>query len=205
MLMASLGGAAASGLSSLLSGGGLFGHRPKTRQMPTVSPEQKQAILGQLQQGMQNASWEPIEARARKQFSEHTIPSIAERFTSMGEGAQGSSAFAGALGSAASDLESQLAALRGEYGMGQLRMGLTPLFENVMEPRQPGAFQSALQGGISAGSSMLPYWGMLRSQQQEQDPLKLLSGKVSGGGYNLQPGQQDVLMKILGLLGQRSL
>lgn len=65
-----------------------------------------------------NLSFEPIAAAARRQFQTSTVPSIAERFASLGSGgSQRSSAFANQLGSASADLESQLAALGAQYGL----------------------------------------------------------------------------------------
>lgn len=60
----------------------------------------------------------PFEEAARKSFQQQTIPGIAERFA--GQGALGSSAFQGALGQAASDLESQLAQAKANYSAQQM-------------------------------------------------------------------------------------
>lgn len=141
------------------------GEPGKTQFFPTYQPNQQSVLdmlLGMGTQGLQQNpfNFQPIEDRARKQFTEQTIPSLAERFTALGTGgSQRSSAFTGRLGAAASDLESQLAELRAKYGLlgqqnalSQLQLGLSPRFENAYFPRQSGALQNAATGlGQGAG------------------------------------------------------
>src|SRR6267142_2202947 len=103
---------------------------------PTVTPQASNALQQLLSQGMQNTNFQGIEDLARKNFQQKTIPSLAERFTALSGDTRGSSAFQGALGQAGSDLESQLAALRGQYGLQQLSLGLTPQFENMYQQGQ---------------------------------------------------------------------
>lgn len=147
-------GPALMGLGAL-SGGGMgnfmFGRKPRTEQMPLYTPQGQESLNWLMSQGRQNADFGGIEDRYKKQFNEETIPGLAERFSAMG-GGQRSSAFQGALGRAGSDLNSQLAALRSQYGMQQLGMGLRPQFENVMHPAQPGFLQNV----GSSIMSMLP-------------------------------------------------
>lgn len=139
-------------------------------QFQRFSPEQLQAMeqlrsLGMSGLGaLQGLSFDPIEQRARQQFSKTTIPSLAERFTAMG-GGQRSSAFQSALGEQASDLESQLAALRSQYGLQQhqallplLQLGLQPSFETVYSPPGPGfgaSFAGPLAQGVGASLPLL--------------------------------------------------
>ena len=161
----------------------LFGKRRRTQQMPTVSPQQSSAMnqilqqalagLQQQPQQMQSFDFQPIAEQARKQFSEGTIPSLAERFTSLGGGAQRSSAFQSALGRAGSDLDTNLAALQSQYGLegqklglqqrGQLQnllgLALRPQFENVLSPSSPGLLQSLLSSGIQGVGRTLPAFG----------------------------------------------
>lgn len=56
----------------------------------------------------------PIEEQARAGFRQQALPTIAERFTSMGQGARGTGAFARTVGGAAAGLEASLAALKAE-------------------------------------------------------------------------------------------
>lgn len=103
----------------------LFGSSsPKIRQLPTQTPAQMaltgqagniaQGLLGQLNQPFGQS---PIAQQARQQFQTQTIPTIAERFSSLG--AQNSSAFQNALGQAGVGLESNLASL-GQQNQNQL-------------------------------------------------------------------------------------
>lgn len=144
-------GLGASGAFGGGIGNFLTGSSGRVQRSPLFDDQQESALNQLLSQGMSNQNFDAIENRARQQFQTNTIPSIAERFTGMLPGAassQRSSAFQAALGRAGSDLESQLAALRGQYGLQQTQMGLTPRFENTYMPGQPGLLQ-----GIA---SMLP-------------------------------------------------
>ena len=118
------------------------------QQIPRFSPDITSGISNLFSQGMQNMNPDAIENRARNQFQTQTVPSLAERFTSMGgpgsQGGQRSSAFGAQLGGAGADLESQLAALRSQFGMQQTQMGLTPTFDTMNNPRQPGVLESAI-------------------------------------------------------------
>ena len=135
-------------MSQPLPGGGQF------LQTPRFTPEQSQVLQNLLQLGSQNFNPEVQEQRARKQFYGETIPGLAERFTAMG-GGQRSSAFQGALGQAGSDLESQLAAQRGQYGLQALQMGLQPQNEQFL---QPSEYQGLL-GGLGVATPQLAELG----------------------------------------------
>lgn len=140
------------------TGGGLwewlFGSPERLQQIQQFNPQQQQAFskilqmslggLGGLESGLPKidySGFEPIEADARAQFSEQGIPSIAERFTSMG--GQGSGAFARQLGSAQAGLERGIGALKAQYGLGQQQLGLT---ERGM---RQGMFQNLLGAGLT--------------------------------------------------------
>lgn len=132
------------------------------------TPEQKEAlrsILGAGMSGLANLSsvdFEPIAQQARQGFQQNTIPSIAERFTAMGAGAQQSSAFPQILGQAGAQLESNLAANKAQFGLQQqdqqqkliallLGLGSQPQFASYYQPSQGGLLQSL--------SSVLPLLG----------------------------------------------
>jgi hypothetical protein len=145
----------------------------RTEQLPLLSTSQQQLqnqsiqqLLNLLQGKGGTEGFNPIEQRARNQFATQTVPSIAERFSALGgQGGQRSSAFKGALGSAASGLESDLAAQRSMYGQNQLQ-NLLPFagrssFENIIHERQPG-FGEQLGQGVSGGlGGLLPLLGLL--------------------------------------------
>lgn len=172
---------AGAGLSQLLSNSGrsqlgksLFGSEGQTLQTQRFGPEQLQALQQLLQQGIgglqqqQQFDFAPIAQQAREQFSQQTVPSLAERFTALG--GQRSSAFPQALGQAGANLESNLAAQGAQFGMqGQdqqnrflmslLGLGLTPQFENAYKPGTPG-LTGALGQGIGSALPLLAYTGM---------------------------------------------
>lgn len=167
-------GTALGGLSSL------FKKSPQQQTVPRLSPQQLmlQSQIGNLAlQGLQNPyqGFEPIEERARSQFQTSTVPSLAERFTSMGSGGQRSSAFQGALGQAGSGLEQALAALRAQYGLQSrglsqnlLSQSLNPNFDTLFLQHQPGFLESVfgnLAGPISQYGAM-DLFGLLGSPNQ---------------------------------------
>ncbi len=163
-----IGTAIGTGLGALGGGlGGLFGGGEKggVKQVATVNPEQQNILkflLQQGQQGLQNpyANFAPIAQQARNQFSQQTVPSIAERFTSMGNSSLSSPAFASQLGQAGAGLEEALAALQSQYGMKNqqqalslLALGLSPSFQNIYQGSQPGFGENLLSGTIQAAPS----------------------------------------------------
>ena len=68
----------------------------------------------------------PVEQQYTRNFAQNTVPGLAERFTSMGQGGQHSSAFQGALGQAGAGMNEDLAALRQSHLMNLLNIGLKP-------------------------------------------------------------------------------
>lgn len=134
-----------------------FGTPTKIGSLQKFAPYQQNAmynLLGMGMQGMLNptAGFEPIAQQARTQFQQQTIPSLAERFGSLGSNALSSPAFATQMGQAGSNFEQGLAALQSQYGMQQqsnlmrlLGLGLQPQFENVTLPGQEGLQQQILR------------------------------------------------------------
>jgi len=129
----------------------------------------QQNIFQQLgQQGqnrMQNPyeGWENIEAPARRQFETQTIPSLAERFTSMGSGTH-SGSFQGALGQAGAGFDENMAAQKQQYGnnsmqqlMQMLQMALSPQTQTQWQEGSSSDLMkllAPLMQGIGAGGSM---------------------------------------------------
>jgi len=159
------------GLGGLGSSGGgdnsisnFFGGEPeKFGQMSGYNPEnQKQfsdlisQLLGRL--GGDEFDFDPIEEQARSGFAQKTLPSIAERFTSMGGGGGRSSAFGQQLGAAGSDLEQSLGSMRQQHGI--QRQGLLQQLlglgkqEGFYQPRTPGWLESLLRGLGQAGGQI---------------------------------------------------
>jgi hypothetical protein len=130
-------------LGGLFGGSGLFGKPESVQQVDRFSQPQQSVMNNLLMQGAQNADFGPIEQREINRFQTQTVPGLAERFTSMGNG-QRSSGFQQALGMAGAGLGQDLAAQRSQFGMQQLGMGLQPQFENVFRPRQAGGIEQGL-------------------------------------------------------------
>lgn len=157
-----------AGLGATGAGMSAFGKSRPERQirMGRYTPGQESGLDQLLGMGLQNVDLGPIEQRAMQQFQQETVPSLAERFTSMG-GGQRSSAFGSTLGRAGGDLSSQLAALRPQLGMQQLQMGMQPRFESIFQPQSPGGMQQLGAGLMGAGMSGLMPAMQLRQQQKQ--------------------------------------
>jgi len=133
-------------------------------QIPRFSPGQMQTqdllrslaenriaqLLGGGASGMEN--------QALSQFNQQIIPSIAERFTSMG--AQNSSAFQQALSQAGAGLSERLAGMREQQANrllpSLLQVGLTPQYEQIYQPPQEEApgFWRSIAPGLASGVGM---------------------------------------------------
>lgn len=138
------------------AGNFLFGNKGGVEQYSTVTPEQ-QNVLKLLQQmgiqGLENpyAGFAPIAQQAVNQFNQQTVPSLAERFTSMSNASLSSPSFISQLGQAGAGLQQDLAAMQAGYGQQNiqqalqlLQMALQPQSENVYRPRESGLIQHLL-------------------------------------------------------------
>jgi hypothetical protein len=163
------GGALYESLTSNGQGGAFSGTPGQVQQTPNFNPQQ-QAFLSQLlgnigsvtPQTGRGPGFEPIAENEVRRFHEQTIPSIAERFTSLGSGgSQRSSAFQGALGQAAGGLSSELASMGAQFGQRQqaldqnqlnslLQLALMPQFSQQYISGQPGILHG-VSGGLSQG------------------------------------------------------
>lgn len=149
----------------------LFGKKARTQQFSPYSKDIQGLLNSNLMQGLQGMNrfdFAPIEQAARTQFNTQTVPSLAERFTSMGDGAQRSSAFQGALGQAGAGLEEQLAAMKQNYNLQQQNQLMNMLGmsrqENMYQPSQPG-FLEQMAGpltrmGLGLGSNAMARHGL---------------------------------------------
>lgn len=189
--------AIASALSSII--GGLTGEKAKSGS--TFNKEQLSGINGILQDikgmkgGAQDITRNPgvqsgqnwlndlfndqnffqnFESPLQRQFSEQTIPELANRFASMGSGGSlGSTAFRNQANREAGNLSSNIAALRGgmqQQGVGQaLQYGQQPfqnymqLLQTALQPTQ-NTYQGPTQGfmgGLAApfAQGAASYWG----------------------------------------------
>lgn len=133
-----------------------LGAPTRLEQVPRFNPEQISVLQQLLQMGMQGmqdpyAGFQPIAQQARSQFAQQTVPTIAERFTSMGSGQLSSPAFASQLGQAGAGLEENLAAMQAQYGLQNrsqlaqlLGMGLQPQQDYYPMQQEPGFLQQTL-------------------------------------------------------------
>jgi hypothetical protein len=151
------------------AGRAIMGTRPQIYNNPLYTDYQN-SVLNYITQlglgGIQNLNQDqfdfaPIGNQELERFYTQTIPSIAERFTAMGDG-QRSSAFQGALGNAGRFLSNDLASQQQQYnlqqqGMNQnlytnlLSLGLRPQFESNLQPGKNGI----LPGIVNAGTKLI--------------------------------------------------
>lgn len=201
----------------------------QTIQIPTVSPEQK-ALLDQSVSRTSGAlgslplpgealtssfDFAPIAQSAQANFHQNTIPSIAERFTSLGNGnnALSSPSFAAQLGSAGAGLEGELARLAAEYGLqkqgleqgerGQqssnlfnlLSAGLSPQFDSIYQPSQKSGFKKFLEGAGNAAVRLgEAYLGGGRGAGGGGPLVSPSAGSMNvGSGAGAGPGQGSPL------------
>jgi len=165
------------------------------RELPEMPPE---ADLKELDFG-------PIAERARSKFYGETVPTLAERFTSLGGAGQRSSAFQRQLGSAGAKLEEGLAALQAQldpqyalqkasYGLqrGELGARLGQLGQQQRGQKLREA-QFALQ---HMGAQQAP--GQFRKQQL----LSLLSGGTAPSyDMTVQPAAPGLMTALAPALG----
>lgn len=121
-----------------------------TQQFSRYNPYQLGAQEYLLGQGLKNADPQALQKQAEERFYKKTVPTLAERFTSMGAGGQASSAFQNALGEAGVGLEGELAGLTSNIGLQQLMQGLQQQYDTSYTPRQGGFFENLL-GGFTGG------------------------------------------------------
>jgi len=180
-------------------------------QLPTVQPWQEgaqgaitaNALYRLLAPGNQMSYFNPIEQQARREFQQTTIPQIMERFA--GGGTLSTSALPQALSQAGGDLESKLAALKGQYGtqleLAKLQqipelfnLGLRPTFEGTNAPYGKGQdyprtlteqISNAIRGQLSPGhpSQEIP-------QGVSPDVTKTLKDVFAKVPQHLQPTAQ---------------
>lgn len=196
---------------------------PQAISINTLTPQQQQ-LINQLsplvQGGLQNlnlpgqqSNFQPIADEARRNFSQNTIPTLAERFAGLG---RGSSGLEQTLGGAAAQFESQLAAMQAQHGLNEntlqssnlfnlLGAGLSPQQDIYGQPGQastarnafntllPIAGQAGLNyligGGANAGLGALKGLGSSLGSQQQQQSQTNGSG-VGSNSFGFQSQQR---------------
>lgn len=156
-------------------------NRAQMLQVPNQTEEGRNVLNKLLQQGiagLQNQGrpdFGPIKEAYEQNYRQNVMPSIAERFASLGGGAAGSSGFKASMLGAEGNLQQQLAGMEKQYNqqdfmnlLNMLSMGLQPQYEYMYQPREKSLWESLLApllGGVSnaAGTmgSMYAYnkWG----------------------------------------------
>lgn len=151
---------------------------------------------------MKSTEFGPIEEQARRQFSEQTIPKLAEQFA--GAGGLNSTALKGELGKASSDLESKLAALKSQYGLQRANAlgGLSQKQQalDVGRAQAIGNLGLAQQNQQFNQQQALSNFGLQQNQQQLGEKglqNQLLASLLGAGQYQTAGSPQ----KGLGLGG----
>ena len=157
----------------------------------------------QGQQQIQNPyqGFEPVAQGARQGYQKYTVPTLANRFTSMGSGnALSSPAFVNQLRAGGEDLESNLASMMAQYGQhqqalgqGLMGMGMHPQFENVYTAGGPSALSGlfgGLQSGLGsmAGAGFEKAYGNMLNKGSGND-LQSIIAKLSGSNPNQEAGR----------------
>lgn len=152
-------------------------------------------LYGILPQGIQGlnmpggqSNFAPIANEARRNFSQNTIPTLAERFAGLG---RNSSGLQQTLGGAGAQFESQLAALQAEHGLQEQSLQSSNLFNSLgafLDPRQDTSILPGEDSDLRTGWNTVKKLG--------GDALK---GYFAGGG-NLS-GIPQGLLQTLGLGG----
>ena len=195
-----------------MSPSGLLGNK---WQMPSIHISLGKILQSGLSSlGQNQFNFAPIEAQARKNYTEKTLPSIAERFA--GSNSLRSSAFRNQLAQSGSDLESNLAAMKSNYNLQQqsqlqnlLGLGLSPQFESLYSNGSPGFKQALLEsllsgnGGTniadlfkSGASGIGQLYNLLNQRQQNQQlptasQLNPMQNPISSTGMDYNHMPQD--------------
>jgi hypothetical protein len=189
------------------AGNWFMGYEGQQQQLPRFDPQQQAALSSLLQQGLASLDPKNIEQLAMQRFEQQTVPSLAERFTSLGgRNRIASPAFASQIGAAGANLQSQLAGLRSVLGMQQLELGLQPSFENIYIPGQGGFGASAAEGVGQAATSLMPLFvEWLRQYMKQPQPMnreQIRQQNIQQGYQPVAPRQQAAIPSQYGSLPQ---
>lgn len=137
--------------------GSLQGQSSNIQQSPLF--QQGSSFLQNLLSGSPEAT-AAFEAPFMRHFNEQVVPGLAERFSGLGAGAQSSSAFSQALGSAGAGLSESLASLRGQMQLGGLGQALGYAQQPISN------YQGALGLGLGTNTKAFapksqPFWQQL--------------------------------------------
>ncbi len=155
------------------------------------TPEQEQLIQqlsALIPQGLQNinlpgnqSNFAPIAHESRRNFSENTLPTLAERFAGLG---RNSSGLQQTLGGAGAQFESQLAAAQAQHGLTEqtlqsnnlfnsLRSALSPQFDYYAQPGQKSFARNSFD-------TLLPIAGEAAAGYLTGGPVGAAAGGIKG-------------------------
>lgn len=144
--------------------GTFLGYHPEVYNVSNLTGYQQRAsnyILDQSLRGLQQnqPNFNPIANQQLEKFYTQTVPSLAERFTAMGDG-QRSSAFQGSLANAGRGLHNDLAAQNQQFNQQNrsnytnlLNFGLAPRFSTALNPGGSGLLPHAVNAAVSYGKA----------------------------------------------------
>lgn len=151
----------------------IYGTPGSTYQAPLYSTQTQETLNKILNMGLERAntpavSFDPIAEQARKDFVQKTLPSIYEGFERSAGSSSGGSGLAAMLSGAGRGLERDLAANKALFDANQrnqdqrfsadlLRLGLTPAFQNIYTPPQPGLAHAAAPAVGQAIGQFAPF------------------------------------------------
>lgn len=159
----------------------IFGGKDRNKRRSVYTPEQQKLLKDYISKGIETSplygagsdflqsllsnepgAFEAFEAPYKRQFEQEIAPGIAERFAGMGTGGSlASSGLNNSLARAATDLQTNLASLRGNLQLGALPQALAYAqqpysnqavalgqrsFENVYQPGSIGLLGEAVKG-----------------------------------------------------------
>jgi len=164
---------------------------PQAISTKTMTPEQEQLVTqlsSLIPNGLKNlnlpggqSNFQPIADEARRNFSQNTIPTLAERFAGLG---RNSSGLQQSLGGAGAQFESQLAALQAQHGLQEqglqsnnlfnsLRASLSPQFDYYAQPGQKSFARNTFD-------TLLPIAGEAAAGYLKGGPVGAAAGGIKG-------------------------
>lgn len=188
----------------------LFGQRDQNRQLPTINPQQQQALQGYFGNPIQNnpnyqsgadylqrlLSNDPelmqqMQAPYLQNFEQNIVPGIANRFAGMGTGSGGlnSSGLYNSLGQAGRDLQTQLAGLHSQnqlQGLGQSLNYAQQPYSNALAGIGIRPFENVYQPG-NTGLFGQAGQGFAQGAGLGVNPFSSLMGLFGGGRQQQQP------------------
>lgn len=143
----------------------LIGREGFNNQVATQTPGQQQSSdflrqWGQNQVQNPYQGFEPIANKLNNQWSQNTVPSLAARFSGLGDNKLSSGSFTSQLQGSNNQLQDIIGGLMSQYGqqnrqqgLGAIGQGMQPQFENQYNPSFQGLFQQLLSSGAQAAGA----------------------------------------------------